>query len=247
MPAGSALAALEVRRLFRRPLAWLVLSLNAALLAWFYLLLIVRYLEQESSLRAGGVTLEILMRYFGGAALVMLLTTPILTMNVLANERRDGRLRFLFSAPLSSAGIVLGKLAGVLALASALWLLIALIPITLLWGAPIDHGVYATNALGLALFTLLHVCLGVFASALTRQAVAAGSLTLVASLVLWFADWAHRLDPDASLVGGVSTLSRMRGFTLGLVNAADVAYFLVGALACVLLAVWCVEGLRRYD
>ncbi len=109
MSSFSALYKLEANRLFRRPLAWLVLCLGSALMALFYLLLMVRYLDQQASLRAAGVTAELLVRYFGSGALIVLLLTPLITMQAVANDKRDGMLRFLFSTPASSADIVLKK------------------------------------------------------------------------------------------------------------------------------------------
>ena len=242
----GALYTLEAQRLFRRPLAWLVLCLGAGMMALFYLLLMVRYLDAESSLRAAGVTAELLVRYFGSAALIVLLLTPLMTMQAVANDKRDGMLRFLFSTPASSAHIVLAKLAAVLTLVGMLWAIIGLMPLTLLWGAPVDVGVYATNLLGLALFMLLHACLGVMCSACTRQPVAAALFALMVSLTLWLSDFAQRLDRDASLLGGISTLTRLRGFALGVLNVADIVYFVGLALVCAVVAVWAVEGARRY-
>lgn len=246
MSSFSALYKLEAQRLFRRPLAWLVLFVGSGLMALFYLLLMVRYLDQESSLRAAGVTAELLVRYFGSAALVVLLLTPLVSMQAVANDKRDGMLRFLFSTPASSADIVLAKLAAIVSLVALLWVAIGLMPLTLLWGAPIDIGVYGTNLLGLALFMTLHACLGVMCSSLTRQPVAAALFALVVSLTLWLAEFAQRLDRDANLLGGISTLTRMRGFALGVLNVADIVYFAGLALMCAVIAVWAVERSRRY-
>lgn len=246
MRSFAALFTLESQRLFRRPLAWLVLCLGAALMALFYMLLMVRYLDNEPELRAAGVTAELLVRYFGSAALIALLLTPLITMQAIANDQRDGMLRFLFSTPASSAHIVFAKLAAVLCLVGLLWTIIALMPLTLLWGAPIDVGVYATNLLGLALFMIMHACLGVMCSALTRQPVAAAVFALVVSLSLWLAEFAQRLDRDSNLLGGISTLTRLRGFALGVLNLADLVYFSALALMCATVAVWAVEGTRRY-
>ena len=246
MSTFRALYRLETQRLFRRPLAWLVLCLGTALMALFYLLLMVRYLDQQTALRAAGVTAELLVRYFGSAALIVLLLTPLICMQTIANDKRDGMLRFWFSTPASSADIVLAKLAALLSLMALLWLAIGLMPLTLLWGAPIDVGVYATNLLGLALFMILHACLGLMCSAFTRQAVAAAVLALVVSLSLWLAEFAQRLDRDASLLGSISTLTRLRGFALGVLNVADIVYFVGLALVCAVIAVWAVEGSRRY-
>lgn len=246
MGSFVALYQLEAQRLFRRPLAWLVLCLGAAMMALFYMLLMVRYLDEQTQLRAAGVTAELLVRYFGSAALIVLLPTPLVTMQAVANDKRDGMLRFLFSTPASSAHIVLAKLAAVLSLVGLLWAVIGLMPLTLLWGAPIDLGVYATNLLGLALFMLLHACLGVMCSACTRQPVAAALLALMVSLTLWLSEFAQRLDRDSTVLGGISTLSRMRGFALGVLNLADIAYFSALALVFAVIAVWAVEASRRY-
>lgn len=246
MGSFGALYTLEGQRLFRRPLAWLVLCLGAALMALFYMLLMVRYLDGEAELRAAGVTAELMVRYFGSAALIALLLTPLITMQSIANDKRDGMLRFLFSTPASSAHIVLAKLTAVLSLVGMLWAIIALMPLTLLWGSPIDLGVYGTNVLGLALFMVLHACLGVMCSALTRQPVAAAVFALVVSLGLWLAEFAQRLDRESNLLGGISTLTRLRGFALGVLNLADIVYFSALALICAVIAVWAVEGARRY-
>ncbi len=246
MSSFGALFTLEAQRLFRRPLAWLVLCLGAGMMALFYLLLMVRYLDGETQLRAAGVTAELLVRYFGSAALIVLLLMPLITMQSVANDKRDGMLRFLFSTPASSAHIVLAKLAAVLSLVGLLWAIIALMPLTLLWGAPIDLGVYATNLLGLGLFMMLHACLGVMCSACTRQPVAAAVFALVVSLSLWLSEFAQRLDRDSSLLGGISTLTRLRGFALGVLNLADIVYFAGLALVCAVIGVWAVEGARRY-
>ena len=241
MSAAATIAAGEVRRLYRRPLTWAVLAVGEAAMAVFFMLLVIRYLEHEAELRAAGVTVEILARYFVIANLSVLLAAPLITMTSIAGDRHKGLLRFLFSAPLSAADIVIGKFAGVMSLAMAYVGLVALIPLTLYWGAAVDPGVYVTNVLGLVLFTLMHVSLGLLASALTRAPGAAAMLSLGLGLTLWLADWASRLDREASIVGTWSTLSRLRGFAQGLVNSADIAYFLIasvlgGVLCCLIVA-----------
>lgn len=246
MALPRSLARAEVLRLYRRPLPWCVLAAANLLMAVFYLLLVIRYLNEESQLRASGVTVEIVLRYFGTATMLVLLLMPLLTMGAFFDERRDANLRFLFSTPQGAPDVVGVRLASLGSLAAALWFTLALMPLTLLWGTPIDLGVYLANLLGLALFILLHLSLGLLAAAWVRQPMLAGVLALSASLVLWFADWARRLDPEASLIGGWSTASRLRSFTIGLLNSADIVYFVATALACLLVTVWRIEHLRRF-
>lgn len=241
MSGVRALAMCELRRACRRPSTWFVLAIGSGLLALHFLLLIIRYLEHAPLLRESGVTNEILARYFMTADLSLVIAMPLLTMNIVAGERENGLLRWLYSAPLGSTALVLGKLLGVLGLGLIYVALVAVAPITLYWGAPIDGGVYASNLLGCALFMVLHACLGVLASTLARAPLSAALLALSSGLVLWFIDWASRLDRDADVLGSWSTLSHLRGFVLGLVNTADLAFFVIAsalatALACLLVS-----------
>ena len=84
------------------------------------------------------------------------------------------------------------------------------------------------------------------ASAITRQPVLAGFAALIVSLSLWFADWANRLDPASSSLGTVSTLGRLRGFAIGFINSADIAYFIIVAVLFFTFAVWSVESERQW-
>jgi ABC-2 type transport system permease protein len=243
--AVGAIAQCEIARLFRRPFGWFVLALGEGLMALFFLLLTIRYLENQPDLRGVGVTAEIVMRYFSVANISVLLLTPILTMGSIAGDKRNGMLRFFYTTPLTTMAIVAGKYLGVLSLAFAYVVLVSLIPLTLLWGAPIDLGIYGANVLGLVLFTLLCNGLGLMASALTRAPVASALIALSLSLVLWLAEWAARLDPQASAAGGWSTLARLRGFSQGLVVTADIAYFCVAIIACISVTFVLVEADRK--
>lgn len=243
--AVGAIAHCEIARLFRRPFGWFVLALGEGLMALFFLLLTIRYLENQADLRSAGVTREIVVRYFSVANISVLLLTPILTMASIAGDKRNGMLRFFYATPLTTMAIVAGKYLGVLSLAFAYVVLVSLIPLTLLWGAPIDLGVYGANVLGLVLFTLMCNGLGLMASALTRAPVASALIALSLSLVLWLVEWAARLDPQASAAGGWSTLARLRGFSQGLVITADIAYFCVAIITSISITFVLVEADRK--
>lgn len=241
----DTIAGIEIRRLYRRPLPWAILALTSLLMAVFFMLLVIRYLNEETLLGKSGVTAEILMRYFGTAFMITLVLVPLLTMTSMDGARGDRDLRFLFSLPVTTQDIVGGRLLALGSLGAAIWFVISLLPLTLLWGSPVDLGVYAGNVVGLGLFIALNLSLGLFAASLTRLPMLAGIASLFLSLVLWFADWARRLDPDATLLGGLSTASRLRGFAAGLINTADIVYFLAGTLAFAVASAWFLDSLRR--
>ena len=58
---------------------------------------------------APGLTRLVAMPLFEVAAFVMMLVVPLITMRLVAEERRTGTLVLLLGSPVSSTGIVIGK------------------------------------------------------------------------------------------------------------------------------------------
>jgi len=113
------IAARELRSLFLSPLAWSVLAVVQFILAYLFLSQIDTFLVWQPRLAAiegaPGISDIVIAPLFADAAIVLLLVTPLLTMRVLSEERRNRTLSLLFSAPVSMTEIILGKYLGVLA------------------------------------------------------------------------------------------------------------------------------------
>ena len=62
---------------------------------------------------APGVVDIVVAPLFANAAVLLLLITPLITMRVLSEERRNRTLSLLFSAPVSMTEIIVGKYLGV--------------------------------------------------------------------------------------------------------------------------------------
>lgn len=231
----------ELRRLYRSPLTWFTFATIQLVMSTYYLLLVLRYLEQGASLASNGVTQEVLVPYFFTANLCVMLSAPLLTMSSIAEERRNGMLRFLFSMPLSGISMVTGKWLAVCCVGLGMVALLICVPATLFWGASVDPGVFASNALGLILFSGLQISLGLCASALARTPTGAAFTALPIAACLWLADWAARIDGDGSLAGGISTLTRLRSFLHGLLHTADIAYFVLFTLSLLGIAILAVN------
>ena len=147
----------ELRLLFGSPLAWVVLAFLQLMFAWVFLSRLQMFLELQPQLAmtpsAPGVTEIIAAPVFGTASIMLLMVVPLLSMRLIAEERRNQTLPFLMSAPVSISGIVLGKylaLLGFLLLAVGL---IVVMCLSLYLGGRLDLGLLATNALGLLLLS----------------------------------------------------------------------------------------------
>lgn len=186
------IAARELRGLFLSPLAWTLLAVVQGLLAWIFLILVDDFRNLQGRLalldNAPGVTDLVAAPLFRVAAWVLLLLTPLLTMRLLSEERRAGTLDLLLSAPVGSTAIVLGKYLGVVVFLSGMIVLVALMPLALTVGAPLDFGKLLAGVLGLILLAGSFTAAGLYLSALTIQPVLAAMATFGLLLLLWVVD-----------------------------------------------------------
>lgn len=224
-----AVARKELRALFGSPLAWSVLAVLQALLAYIFLGQLDAYLSLQPRLtqiaNPPGVTEMVAAPLFSAAALVLLMAVPLLSMRLVAGERRDRTLVFLLSAPLTLTEIVAGKFFGLLLFLATVATLPLLMALSLYAGGTLDLGLILTNFLGLLLLAAAFAALGLFLSSLTASPTVAGIASLGAFLGLWVINMAVS-DPDSAL-NTLSLLKHFESFNRGLIDTADIAYFLL--------------------
>jgi ABC-2 type transport system permease protein len=232
----------EAARLFRSPLAWVLLAAHEAILAWTLLRVLERFAGLAAGPRATGLTQELTLNLFGLAAALILLATPLLSLRLFSEELRSGSYTLLASAPVSLPRILLGKLLGLFSLLALLAATPLLLSLALLPWSPLDTGLLLAATLGLLLAAGLFAAVGLFASSLTRQPAAAGvtgyALLLGLSLINQGAGYA---SPGGLLLNWLAWNEHLLPFLLGLVQTSDLAYFLL--LGAVFLAL----TLRRLD
>jgi ABC-2 type transport system permease protein len=208
-------------------LRWPVLSLGSAVLALGGSLL--GYLPQLSG--GGGVTMA---PVFAVVALGSALLVPLLTMRLLAHQRREGTLELLLGSPLRAWELVVGKwLAGFgafLAAAVAFTLVhVVLIAVQQPAGARSDLGAFGAGYVGLLLVGAAWVAVGLLVSSLTRSRVVAALAGIAVLLVLQYAlgALAGLLSPPLSdVLQYLGAADHARSFGRGQVVLRDVVYYL---------------------
>lgn len=100
----------ELTLFFASSLVWSFLALMQLVLAWVFLGRLNTFLEIQTQLtqlaNPPGVTEVIVVPVFSVASIALLMITPILSMRLLAEERRNHTLVMLISAPVSIFSIV---------------------------------------------------------------------------------------------------------------------------------------------
>lgn len=240
--AGTlAVARLELRRLFVRPLAWVLGALTLAWLAWNFTLLLGTFLASQVRLAAmpdgPGYTDLVAVPLLAKLVELAFLVVPLLSMSTLAGERRNGTLPLLSSFGLPSSGIVLGKY---LALLAWLWLWLALVlamPVSLAHATALDWGKLAAATLGVALLLAALAALGIACSAFASHPAIAAAAALVLTLALWAVNLGAQLAGiNGGAINWLAMSSHLQPLLRGLVSSADLLWFVLLVIVALALA-----------
>ncbi len=236
-----AVTRLEWRRLLVRPLAWVLAALTLAWLAWNFTLLLGGFLAGQIQ-RAGapdgpGFTDLVAVPLLGQLAQLAFLVVPLLTMSMVAGERRNGTLPLLFAAGVPASRIVLGKYLAVLGWL-LLWLALTLaMPLALMHATHLDWGKLAGATLGLALMLATLGALGVACSTFASHAAIAAAAALIIALALWSVNLGAQM---AGLNGGainwLAMSTHLQPMLRGLVSTTDVVWFVLMIVLLLALA-----------
>jgi ABC-2 type transport system permease protein len=165
--------------------------------------------------------------------LVLILSIPLLTMRLLAEERRLGTLELLLTYPLSDRAVVAAKFSACLTAVAALLGATLTYPALLHGIQPFALGPIAAGYLGLLLLSATCIAYGLFASSLTDSQVLAGFLTVVPLFLLWLLSWNEAAvgADTVLLLRAVSMFDHFQSFSVGVIEVRDVFYFvfLIGA------------------
>jgi ABC-2 type transport system permease protein len=159
--------------------------------------------------------------------LVLIFAIPLLTMRLLAEERRLGTLELLLTYPLRDGAVVAAKLGACLVVVGTLLGATLAYPAWVYHIQPFPLRPLVAGYLGLALFAATCCSYGLFISALTGSQALAGFLTALPLLLLWLLSWNEAASAGATqpLVHAISLYGHFQPFSVGVVDARDVFYF----------------------
>ncbi|MEM7482248.1 MAG: ABC transporter permease [Acidobacteriota bacterium] len=215
----------ELRAFFFSPLAYVVLffflAVNGAVFA-----LIVSYLNNP--LAEAGRPFDI---FFGGSFLfwiVLIFATPVLTMRLLAEERKSGSIEVLMTAPVTEGQVVAGKYLASFVFYLFLWLPTVSYAVIVDRASDLDWGTIASGYLGIALIGGLFLALGVFGSSLSRNQIVAAIISFAVSVLVLMVAFLPGLVNSQNLkeiLSYVSVVEHMDEFARGIVDTRRLVFY----------------------
>jgi ABC-2 type transport system permease protein len=249
------IAGREFRAYLLSPIAYGVIAVFLALCGFFFFQHLADYSLKSLQFQFPGTpellamlhpNQQILQPLFDQMSIFLLFITPLLTMRLIAEERRVGSFDLLRSYPLTVPAIVIGKYLAALGVLVLMLALTWAYPLLLGWLGRPDLPAAAVGYLGLCLVGAAFAAIGCFASALTDKQVLAAAVAFFCSSGLWLAEWPAR-NTTGVLKTVLTTLSmraHLLDFFNGMVVTSHVLFYASCAVFWLFLAIQVTEGLR---
>ena len=162
---------------------------------------------------------------------VFLISVPILTMRVLAEERKQKTDQLLLTAPVSVEKIVMGKYLVLVTIFAIPMAIICLYPLLMTKFGTVSLGMAYTAILGFFLLGCANLAIGVFVSSLTESQVIAAVLTFVFLFAFYMMNGISSFFSEGALSTCIT-------FGLLVLAASIIIYtmiknFLISAVVCV--------------
>lgn len=223
----------EFKSYFNSPTAYVMMGL----------FILVSSIIFQINLLSGSADFNFNFQYM---SLILIIIIPILTMKILADERKSGTEVLLITSPTSISSMVLGKYLAAFAVFLIMTVITAIYPIILIvLGQPSIPEIIG-GYIGFILLGASFLAFGIFASSLTESQIIAGVVGVVGLLLMWL------LQGIAPGLGGIwakvlnwfSLFSRTQDFYSGILSLAPVVYYLSFAAVFVFLTIRVIEKRR---
>jgi ABC-2 type transport system permease protein len=212
-----AIAGREIRSYFTSPLAYVIVGVFLALSGYIFWVSLVRY--SDLCLRFGNnpyvlnqlnVNDLVIRPLFGSIGVIFLLMMPAISMRLLSEERKTGTAELLFTCPITTTQVVVGKFLGAAFLLVVMMGVTLTYPLIIMTKAQPDLKPTAVGYLGVLLMGLSILAVGVLISAMTENQIVAAVGAFGVNLLLWAIAWA------ADAARSVTLASLVNRLTLGL-------------------------------
>jgi ABC-2 type transport system permease protein len=224
----------ELRSYFSSPIAYVVLFAFTLIFGYFFYNLVMWFNLQAMQMAQNpyyaqqiNVNEMVYSPLFHNMVLILILVTPLLTMRLLAEEKKSGTDELLYTSPLTVGQIVLGKYFAALVMLALMLGLTALLSIFVFALGNPELAPWLTGYLGLFLLGATCLAVGLFFSALTENQIVAAVLTFLTLLLFLVLNWISQLGSGSwqGVVGYLSFSQHFEDMTRGILDTKDLVYY----------------------
>ena len=231
------IAGKELRSYFTSPMAYVLAVFYLGIIGYIFILIFLLMPQAQT---------EHLRDLIGSMLFLTLFIIPMLTMGLFAQERASGTMELLMTRPVRDWEVVVGKFLAIVSLFASVIIISLSYPAILEVVAKVDWAMILTGYFGLLLAGAAFAALGIFASSLTSNQIAAAIITVFMLLFLWLIG---ALSYSVSQGLGdvfkhLSVMENYQDFSKGIIDTKNILYFLSLIFVSLFLAVRTIENRR---
>jgi ABC-2 type transport system permease protein len=214
----------ELAAMFGTPLVWVLATVFALMTGYFFYSNLTFFVVFGGSDFSSGLWRFVFLDF----RLAAMLVVPLVTMRLVAEERKLGTLELLWTFPVRDVEVLLGKYAA--AVIAYLFMLATTLVGPLWLGVlhPYAMGPLVAGYAGMVLLGFAFTACGLAMSALTENQVVSAMLTYGVLVFFWFLSWNEAALPEtvAPLVMAISMFNHFYGFAQGVLDTRNVVFML---------------------
>ncbi len=224
----------EVKTYFTSPIAYVLITVFLVLVGFFFYSLVwwfnnysFQAARDPAYLQQLNINQMVFSPLFHNISIILLLTIPLLTMRLFAEEKKRQTDELLYTSPISVGQIIIGKYAASLFVLLVMLLLTGILSIfTFAYGNP-EFVPILNGYLGLFLMGAAFIAVGIFFSSLTENQVVAAMLTFGALLLFWILNWAAGSASGMwkDVLNYLSFFQHFDDLTRGILDTTDFVYY----------------------
>ena len=219
----------EMRSYFVSASTHVVLTVFLVLSGFFFYTDMAWY-EKSNVLGTANIVDGLWLYYFNDVRFLLIFVMPLLTMRLIAEEKKLGTIELITTYPVRDTEILAGKFLAcmVVFLLMLLCTFVNVVLVGIIWDftaiAPVLSGYLGIFLLGCAL-----IACGVFVSSLTDNQIVAATGTMGLFILFWFLTWNEMVGSDEVIrvLTRFSLFDRCYDFFQGKINSKDIAYFIL--------------------
>ena len=184
-----------------------------------------------------------------GSAIIFLLIIPILTMRSMAEDRKTKTDQLLYTAPLSVPRIVFGKFLAMVGVFSIAIGIVCICPLIMNTFGSVPFGESYTAILGVWLYGLLAISIGLFLSAVTESQVIAAVLSFAVLFLGYMMDGIISSITTSEnvltkILGCLAIARPLDNFNTGVMDITGIVYYVTGTALFLFLTCQVVQKFR---
>lgn len=169
--------------------------------------------------------------YYATARYGLLLMTPLITMRIFSEEKRNGTEQLLLTSPKSVTSIVLGKFFAAVTVILITLIFSIIYSVIISFFGTINIPTLIITMMGFLLVGMAAISIGMLASSLTENQIISAIITVAILVAPWF------LVDFSSIFTSIDLIDKFINFPYGLISIADIVSLLSITTVCILITI----------